>query len=142
MQSILFLIVGIILGIIFQRWRGGGDKVETFDEKPVEEMKEIRKSAKKALSKRTEKRKVKILNFIKKETTHQKELRECEVKNSSSSKKQKVKKGVTSTDIKKMLGVSGGTARKYLNELEKENKIKQVGGVGRGVFYELKNSQK
>lgn len=35
-----------------------------------------------------------------------------------------------------MLGISDATAERYLNELEKEGKVRQVGGTGSGVFYE------
>jgi len=40
-------------------------------------------------------------------------------------------------DIEKLLDISDVTARKYLNELESEGKIKQIGEVGRNVHYVL-----
>jgi len=46
--------------------------------------------------------------------------------------------GITSDEVEKLLDVSDQTARKYLNELEDENKIEQVGDRGRGVYYILK----
>ena len=49
-------------------------------------------------------------------------------------KNRKVKNG----DVEKMLGVSDATAERYLDELEKEGKIKQVGKIGQGVFYTRK----
>ena len=64
------------------------------------------------------------------EAVHEKELQACNVAD--------IKKGITSENIEKLLDVSGGTARKYLNELESENKIKQIGNSGRGVYYVLK----
>ncbi len=43
--------------------------------------------------------------------------------------------GVSNNDIEKLLGVSDSTATRYLDELEKEGKIHQVGTSGRSVFY-------
>lgn len=45
---------------------------------------------------------------------------------------------VTNNDIEKLLGVSDATATRYLNELEKEEKVEQIGTTGRGVEYRLK----
>lgn len=42
---------------------------------------------------------------------------------------------VSNNDIEKLLGVSDATATRYLDELEKEGKIHQVGTSGRSVFY-------
>ena len=46
-------------------------------------------------------------------------------------KNREVKNG----DVEKMLSVSDATAERYLNELEKEGKIKQHGVIGQNVFY-------
>jgi len=46
------------------------------------------------------------------------------------------KEKVTNDDIEKMLNVSHTTAFRYLEELEKEGIIKQVGEIGRGVYYQ------
>ncbi|MBU2219714.1 winged helix-turn-helix transcriptional regulator [Patescibacteria group bacterium] len=43
---------------------------------------------------------------------------------------------VTNDDIQKLLGVSDATATRYLDELEKEGKIRQVGETGKYVYYE------
>lgn len=43
---------------------------------------------------------------------------------------------IKNDDIQKLLGVSDATAERYLNELEKEGVLKQVGGEGRSVFYQ------
>ena len=48
-----------------------------------------------------------------------------------------IKKGITCENVEKLLDVSGATARKYLDELEDENKIKQIGKTGRNVYYTL-----
>src|SRR3989338_5209114 len=45
------------------------------------------------------------------------------------------KKEVTNDDIQGLLNVSHATAFRYLNELEKEKKVKKHGDTGRGVFY-------
>ena len=48
----------------------------------------------------------------------------------------KSKNKITNNDVEKSFGVSDATATRYLNELEKEEKIKQVGKTGRYVYYE------
>lgn len=45
---------------------------------------------------------------------------------------------VTNADIREFLGVSRRTVVRYLDELEAEEKIKQIGGIGRGVGYRRK----
>ena len=42
----------------------------------------------------------------------------------------------TNTDVEKLLSVSDATATRYLDELEKEGKVKQVGKTGKHVYYE------
>ena len=42
----------------------------------------------------------------------------------------------TNTDVENLLKVSDATATRYLDELEKEGKIKQVGKTGKYVYYE------
>jgi len=44
----------------------------------------------------------------------------------------------TNNDIETLLGVSDATATNYLQELEDEGTIKQVGKQGRSVHYELR----
>lgn len=48
------------------------------------------------------------------------------------------RKKISNSDIRKALGVSAATATRYMNELEKEGKVKQVGKVGHAVTYRLK----
>ena len=43
---------------------------------------------------------------------------------------------VTNDEVEKLLHVSDATATRYLQSLEKESKIKQVGVTGKAVFYE------
>ena len=46
---------------------------------------------------------------------------------------------ITNDDVQKLLGVSDATATNYLNELEQEGRITQIGKEGRGVKYTRKN---
>jgi Fic family protein len=43
---------------------------------------------------------------------------------------------VTNNDVEKLLGVSDATATRYLDDLEKEKFIRQVGKTGGHVYYE------
>lgn len=43
---------------------------------------------------------------------------------------------ITNDDIQKLLGVSDASATRYLDELEKEGKIRQVGATGKYVYYQ------
>jgi len=45
-------------------------------------------------------------------------------------------KQVTNNEIQDLLDISDATATRYLEELEKEGVIRQVGETGRSVFYE------
>jgi len=111
---IIVAIVGIGLGAYFARRK----TAKTFAPKTADELDDMRVEAREALSERTEGRKKKILEFMKNDAN-------CNIGN------------VQCEDIEKLLDVSSGTARKYLNELESENKIKQIGNSGRDVYYTL-----
>ena len=43
---------------------------------------------------------------------------------------------LTNNQIERMLGISDATATRYLDELEKEGKVRQVGKTGQSVYYE------
>lgn len=43
---------------------------------------------------------------------------------------------VTNDDVEKALGVSDATATRYLEELEKEGLVRQVGETGKYTYYE------
>lgn len=43
---------------------------------------------------------------------------------------------LTNDDVQKLLNISDATATRYLEDLEKQGKIKQVGRTGRHVYYE------
>lgn len=49
------------------------------------------------------------------------------------------KKNIANDDVEKLLHVSDATATRYLNQLEKEGKIIQVGKTGRAVRYVKSN---
>lgn len=46
---------------------------------------------------------------------------------------------LTNNHIEQLLGISDATATRYLEELEKEGKVRQVGTTGRHVYYEKAN---
>ena len=43
---------------------------------------------------------------------------------------------ITNNEVQKLLGISDATATRYLDDLEKEGVIRQVGKVGYQVYYE------
>lgn len=45
-------------------------------------------------------------------------------------------KRVTNDEVEELLGVSDATATRYLEALEQEGYLRQVGEQGRGVYYE------
>lgn len=45
---------------------------------------------------------------------------------------------IANIEVRKLLGVSEETAFRYLDELEKDGKIEQIGALGRNVEYRLK----
>lgn len=125
MNYLILIIVGIVGFVIGRRGFGG----QVFAPKSSDEMKDMREEAHEALSERTENRKDRILKFIKREMLHQEQLKGCNLGTTV--------KGVTCNEIEGLLGVSDGTARKYLNELEDEGKVKQIGISGKDVSYIL-----
>ena len=48
----------------------------------------------------------------------------------------KTQSPLTNNQIEQLLGVSDATATRYLEELEKEGRVRQVGQTGSGVYYE------
>ncbi len=126
MGYILFFIAGIALGMYLKK------SATTRDPKKLDEM---RKDAHKSLTKRTEDRKEKILEMLRNENVLKEKLSSCSISDEDSQRMLDGK--ITCADVEKLLDVSGGTARKYLNELENENKIQQIGKSGRDVYYTL-----
>src|SRR4030042_1998277 len=45
---------------------------------------------------------------------------------------------LSNVEIRAELGVASRTAVKYMDELEKEGKVEQIGSVGQGVVYRVK----
>ncbi|MEA2112900.1 MAG: DeoR family transcriptional regulator [Patescibacteria group bacterium] len=131
-MEILFFIAGISLGFYVKgRFFGaGGSDGKVFAPRSESERKEMQEESREALEERTASRKDRILKFIKKEMDHQKQLQNCNLGVEVV--------GVTRNEIEELLDVSDQTARKYLNELEDEGKIEQIGESGRGVTYKLK----
>lgn len=88
------------------------------DEKPTkkessikEKLKLLRQMAHATIALRREKKYVKIMELFAKQTA------------------------ITNDDVQGLLRVSDATATRYLTELEKRDKLKQVGTTGRGVSY-------
>jgi hypothetical protein len=48
------------------------------------------------------------------------------------------KERITNDEAEKLLGISDATATRYLEELEKEGLLEQVGHIGQGVYYKVK----
>ena len=48
---------------------------------------------------------------------------------------------ITNNEAEKFLGISNATAERYLNELEKEGLLEQVGQIGQGVHYNVKSGK-
>ena len=128
MNYLILIIVAIISFTI------GRKTAKTFTPKQAEEMSKMRAESREALTERTENRKQKILELMKGEAVHDEELKACGIKRHPSAGSGQG----TCNDVEKLLDVSDQTASKYLNELEKEQKIEQIGTSGKGVYYILK----
>lgn len=48
------------------------------------------------------------------------------------------KEMVSNSDIREALGIASRTVVRYMDELEKEDKVEQVGTIGHQVTYRLK----
>ena len=120
---ILITLAGLIGFIIGRR------TTKTFEAKLGSEMDNMRKDAHEALAERTENRKKKILEML--EQSKDKFAEGCNLREGEN------KKGVTSNDIENLLDVSNATANRYLDELEKEGKVRQIGTGGKNVYYIL-----
>lgn len=55
-------------------------------------------------------------------------------------KKFESKKKLSNKDVQKLLGVSEATVTRYMEELQKERKIEQIGKTGRSVYYRINGS--
>lgn len=113
MTYIIFLIIGILIG--------GGAVM--FFVSPLM-MKSMEREYKSSTS---------GLDEYRKKQTEAKEKRKGEVLELMSKKD-----NITNNDVEKLLDVSDATATNYLQELEDDGKIEQIGKEGRSVFYKLK----
>ena len=124
------VVVAGVIGFVFGRKAGGavdGKDEPYFATASTDELQDIQWEAQEALNERTQMRKGKVLNMMRHEAEAQGKLEECS--------REEVVAGITRADVEELLDVSEGTARKYLNILEEEGKIEQVGERGRGVRY-------
>jgi len=125
-MNLIWFIIGGIVGFFFGRRKVSSGSLVSGSEN----LKELKEKAQKALDERTESRKKRILKYIGREMHHQKQLQKCDLGVEVV--------GVNREEIEKLLDVSDNTARKYLNELEDENKVEQLGERGNNVTYILK----
>ena len=75
------------------------------------------------------------------ETASQKEARKQKVLAMFEERTRSIGSGqaeLSNAEIRKALGVSSRTAVRYLDELEREGKVEQVGKIGHDVTYRLK----
>lgn len=108
MVKILILIVGILIGLLLAWfWFKNGNKIKR--DKRRESL--IRVNEMMRMEK--EKAKQKVLDFL------------------------EGKEKVSNSEVEILLSVSDATATRYLEELEKEERIVQVGKTGRFVYYKI-----
>lgn len=122
MTYLLLAIIGVVVAVSFLFWVAKREAVK-HGTTTGEEFVGICKSAIETAS-RKESRKQKVLAmFVEKSASAQDsgEIREF-----------------SNAEIRKALGVSSRTAVRYLDELERDGKIEQVGKVGHAVTYRLK----
>ncbi|MDC1205461.1 hypothetical protein N8083_01275 [Candidatus Pacebacteria bacterium] len=97
--------------------------------KSADHLDNMRVDAQKAVAERTQNRKKQILDMMRESDKQQEELAVC--------RGEEIKKGSTRASVERLLEVSDRTAGTYLEELEMEGKVKQVGETGRSVYYVL-----
>lgn len=111
----LFLIIIVLLGLVIllqQKIKDLENKVGKVSEKKEEKSAGSLSEFNQKRLEEKEKRKVKIVELLKERGK------------------------ITNEDVEKMFGVSDATATNYLQELEDEGKIRQVGKSGPIVYYE------
>jgi predicted HTH transcriptional regulator len=108
-------IAGVVTGLSFGLWWGRRKAHVSIFESDSEETKEIRAEGARAVRKRIEKRKEKILE------------------------KAKVDGRITNNGVEDLFCISDRTAGNYLRELVKEGKLNKIGTSGRGVYYTPNN---
>jgi Fic family protein len=132
MNYLVYILIGVIGFALGRRTR------QSFAPATPDELDEMREESREALTERTERRKEKILEFMAVRQTQAKNITRQEKLTGCNIGEVPAKQGkVTCNDIEKLLGVSDSTARKYLKELESENKIKQIKESGKEAHYTL-----
>ena len=123
-MEIIFIILAGVIGFALGRF-----SKKSFTPSSPEELEKLRESSRKALDQRTERRKEKIIEMMRDAEKRHEELRACKIETE--------RRGVNRADVEELLGVSEQTALKYLNELEAEGRIAQIGLSGINVYYSL-----
>ncbi|MFT4536873.1 MAG: Fic family protein [Saprospiraceae bacterium] len=90
---------------------------------------EHREALNQALDVRTETRKEVILDTLKMKVSTKEKLATCDIETEEPR--------ITRNEVESLVKVSGQTALKYLNELEEEGRVIQVGSRGQDVYYVL-----
>ncbi|MEX0935177.1 MAG: hypothetical protein WDZ70_02540 [Candidatus Paceibacterota bacterium] len=121
-------IVYIILSVIVGYYIGRKTKKTSLPSSP-EEISEAQEAAREALSERTEGRKEEIVEMMQNAKERHEALKACGLAEE--------RKGIHREDVERLLGVSAQTALKYLNSLEDDGKIEQIGVSGKDVYYKL-----
>lgn len=105
LQFLIYIVIGVLAFIL-----GGALAIRKKQASPGK-MTKLRQKAHAKIKKQRKNRKQAILNYA-------------------------IKKGrVTNDEAEQMFCISNSTASRYLDQLEKEGKLKQVGQTGRGVYY-------
>lgn len=123
MSNLIFLIIGFGAGCYYMWWKSKRSKLKKSEEDSAAKLeKEKPKQESPGISKVNESR-----------------------QNAKAEAKDKIlklfegKAEIANNDVQKLLGVSDATATNYLDELEREGHIAQIGKEGRGVKYTKKN---
>ena len=114
MTNLIFLIIGFGAGCYYMWWKLKKDKAKKDKEDSAQESQGIVKVNESRQNAKAE-AKEKILKLFDN------------------------KAEITNDDVQKLLAVSDATVTNYLNELEQEGHITQIGKEGRGVKYTRKN---
>lgn len=109
MKKIIVLIIAGLAGVVVGIWLSRKRSKKASEAKEIEGLN--KKNQERGDEK--EKRKERILNFL------------------------QMRKKTSNDEIQELLNVSDASAENYLDELEKEGKIRQVGEKGRFVEYKL-----
>lgn len=109
MQLFLYILIGLLAGYLLGRLQYGKKNAPPLADPDTQ--KELSDKGRKAVQKRNDERKVRILARAREQER------------------------IANNDVENLLSVSDATARRYLDELEKEGKLTQVGNSGRDVYY-------